>query len=136
MAAAAKRKGRPTKRQKEYMEKLRDPRWQKLRLEVLDAAAWRCTWCGTSKKNLQIHHGYYSKGAEPWEYPKENLHVLCEHCHEQAESLKVQVLEVVGLIHAKYHHHVYYGLEEFRETLSGGGVEALEPWKPIKEDAA
>ena len=125
---------RLTKRQKEYREKLRDPRWQKLRLQVLDAADWRCTWCGRGeqdKTNLQIHHGYYTRDAEPWEYPPEALHVLCEHCHEQGESLKAQVLEEVGKVPPQYHQHIFYFAQELRELIAQGDeLPALEPWKP------
>jgi hypothetical protein len=28
-----------------YGDLLRDPRWQKKRLEMLDAAEWKCTCC-------------------------------------------------------------------------------------------
>lgn len=120
-AQAKKSRRRATKAQREYREKLRDPRWQKLRLEVLDAAGWRCSWCGSGERNIQIHHGYYTKGAEPWEYPPEALHVLCEHCHERAESLRAQVLEVLGLIHPRFHHQVFDGLEEFHGELTARG---------------
>jgi len=64
-----------------YMEKLRDPRWQKKRLEVLNRAGWKCQCCERTTESLQIHHLIYSKG-EPWEAPDENLECLCESCHE------------------------------------------------------
>jgi len=132
-----KRRGKgPTKRQREYMEKLRDPRWQKLRLEVLDAAEWRCTWCGREDKNIQIHHGFYGRDLEPWEYPPESLHVVCEDCHLQAESIKAEVLEAFGHVPPQFQHHAFYFLQELRNALrSGEVVEALPPWRPPEEAA-
>lgn len=130
------KRARKSRMQKEYLEKLRDPRWQKLRLEVLNAAQWRCEWCGAGQddgRNTQIHHGYYSKGCEPWEYPRENLYVLCEPCHEQAESLKQELFEVQGLIPPWYHQHIYKLMLATLEALERGEkLEVLPPWKPVK----
>lgn len=70
-----------------YWEKLKDPRWQRKRLEVMKQADFACECCGDCESTLNVHHGYYKKGAEPWEYPSETLHCLCEACHESAESL-------------------------------------------------
>lgn len=65
-----------------YAELLRDPRWQKRRLEVLQAAGWRCSRCRNQKANLQVHHSRYIRGRMPWDYPDELLAVLCDDCHE------------------------------------------------------
>lgn len=65
-----------------YAEKLKDPRWQKKRLEVLEAAGFACQNCYDSESTLHVHHKAYFKGREPWEYDKEQLAVLCESCHE------------------------------------------------------
>lgn len=69
-----------------YYEKLKDPRWQKKRLRVLDLADWKCEGCGANDKTLTVHHGYYRKGAEPWDYPDNTLWSLCEDCHVLAEE--------------------------------------------------
>ena len=79
--------------QKSYFQKLKDPRWQKKRLEALVAADWTCQWCGTSESTLHVHHRAYFKGREPWEYEAGQLEVLCEGCHEdlhdEEEKLKL-----------------------------------------------
>lgn len=31
--------------QMSYAEQLKDPRWQKKRLEILNRDEWKCTWC-------------------------------------------------------------------------------------------
>lgn len=65
-----------------YRDLLRDPRWQKRRLEVLQAADWRCSRCRSHKTNLQVHHRRYIRGLMPWDYTDEQLVVLCDDCHE------------------------------------------------------
>lgn len=67
---------------KSYFEKLKDPRWQKKRLEVLESNEWRCERCMDAESTLHVHHRQYFKGREPWEYEAGQLAVLCESCHE------------------------------------------------------
>lgn len=66
---------------KSYFEKLKDPRWQKKRLEVLEAGGWKCASCNDAESTLHVHHRQYFKGREPWEYEAGQLEVLCEQCH-------------------------------------------------------
>lgn len=68
---------------KSYSEKLKDPRWQKKRLEALELAAWSCSCCKDKSSTLHVHHRQYIKGREPWEYDNDQLEVLCESCHKQ-----------------------------------------------------
>lgn len=71
----------------QYSSQLRDTRWQKKRLELLESSEWTCSGCGESgTKELHVHHKYYLKGKAPWEYPNEALEVLCEKCHTEAKS--------------------------------------------------
>lgn len=92
-----------------YQKKLTDPRWQKRRLEVLNAADFACSNCGDDKTSLHVHHAIYFKGLDPWEYADEHLVCLCAPCHsEQTEaSKKLKVLlaanpylvpSIVGLV--------------------------------------
>lgn len=71
---------------KTYWEKLKDPRWQKLRLEVMAANDFCCEVCGDSTSTLKVHHKEYFKGHEPWEYEIKQLAVLCESCHESTHD--------------------------------------------------
>lgn len=72
---------------KTYWEKLKDPRWQKKRLEALQSADFKCQACYDSEQTLHVHHKQYFKGREPWEYEVMQLAVLCESCHSaQHES--------------------------------------------------
>lgn len=65
-----------------YSEKLKDPRWQKRRLEIMSRDAFKCVWCGCAEKTLHVHHESYKAGLEPWEYADDVLQTLCESCHE------------------------------------------------------
>lgn len=69
-----------------YFKKLLDPRWQKKRLEALEAAEWRCESCMDDSSTLHVHHKQYFKGREPWEYETEQLAVLCAECHENSHA--------------------------------------------------
>ena len=70
-----------------YTELLKDPRWQKKRLEILEAAEWECENCGDKGKTLHVHHKRYRAGAMPWEYERDDLEVLCERCHNSITAL-------------------------------------------------
>lgn len=67
---------------KTYYEKLKDPRWQKLRLQAMEKADFCCQSCYDNESPLNVHHKEYFKGHEPWEYDINQLSVLCEYCHE------------------------------------------------------
>lgn len=64
-----------------YAEKLRDPRWQKKRLHILDRDDYKCVMCGDEKETLQVHHKKYIRGYEPWDYEDKLLETLCNTCH-------------------------------------------------------
>jgi len=44
-----------------YADKLKDPRWQKKRLKIMERANWECESCGDSEKTLHIHHNIISQ---------------------------------------------------------------------------
>lgn len=67
---------------KSYSEKLKDPRWQKKRLEIFERDKWVCQKCGSNEETLHVHHLYYERDKEPWEYPRSSLLTLCLDCHE------------------------------------------------------
>ena len=65
-----------------YSEKLKDPKWQKKRLKILERDLWCCQTCHNKSDTLNIHHLEYQKGLDPWEYEAEELITLCEGHHE------------------------------------------------------
>lgn len=66
-----------------YSDLLKDPRWQRKRLEILESRGWVCENCGDSDKTLHVHHVRYVKGRMPWEYDGSELKVFCEKCHKE-----------------------------------------------------
>ena len=69
----------------------KDPRWQRKRLERFNAADWTCCECGSKKKELNLHHYWYEKGNEPWDYPDECFAVLCDRCHVEWHDKKLTI---------------------------------------------
>lgn len=65
-----------------YSERLRDPRWQRKRLEIMSRDDFQCCRCRAHEITLNVHHCYYVRGNDPWEYPDASLLTLCEPCHE------------------------------------------------------
>lgn len=64
-----------------YAQQLAHPKWQRRRLEMLNAAGWACTACGNDDNQLHVHHRQYFKGRMAWEYADHELAVLCNDCH-------------------------------------------------------
>lgn len=63
-----------------YSEKLKSPKWQKKRLEVLSRDNFTCCKCGDTETELHVHHLKYT--GEPHEAPLEDLETLCKVCHK------------------------------------------------------
>lgn len=79
-----------------YSEQLRHPKWQKMRLEVLDASGFQCDCCKSTEKTLNVHHKSYVKGRMAWEYEVENFESLCEECHKFAHTQKERLDSVIA----------------------------------------
>lgn len=89
----------------EYYEKLKDPRWQKKRLEVFERDNFTCRGCGDKESMLTVHHCFYDNSLEPWEYPTSSLVTLCDKCHEgervcraDGERLLIKILRRGGYL--------------------------------------
>ena len=67
---------------------LRDPRWQKKRLEIFNRDNWCCRFCGAKENELHVHHVMYLTDHLPWDYPNQCLITLCKDCHFKEEKLK------------------------------------------------
>jgi 5-methylcytosine-specific restriction endonuclease McrA len=65
-----------------YADKLKDPRWQRKRLEIFERDNWTCRFCGDNTNTLHIHHLRYIPFTEPWDYPDNLLVTVCDSCHE------------------------------------------------------
>jgi hypothetical protein len=71
-----------------YSDKLKDPRWQKKRLEIFDRDKWTCKVCCDTKNTLAVHHKRYINGNDPWDYDNEDLITVCDLCHSIIENCK------------------------------------------------
>ena len=95
--------------QSEYSKLLKDPRWQKKRLEILQRDEFACQNCFDTETTLHVHHRYYKKGNLPWDYPEKSLVTLCEICHEyetthayEAKQLLLQALAAQGAMTSEF----------------------------------
>lgn len=64
-----------------YQDKLKSPKWQKKRLEIMKRDKFKCKVCGRDNEMLHVHHSYYDRNLNPWEYSNDSLITLCEKCH-------------------------------------------------------
>lgn len=62
-----------------------DPRWQKVRLVIMSRDNFSCQCCGSTERELQVHHLAYEKGKRIWDARPSDLLTLCHHCHEMTE---------------------------------------------------
>jgi hypothetical protein len=83
---------------KTYAEKLKDPRWQKRRLDIFNRDGFACQACRDDESTLHVHHLDY--GVDPWEIDGIYLITLCESCHFKEEQLKST--DILGKVFARY----------------------------------
>jgi hypothetical protein len=74
-----------------YIEKLKDPRWQRKRLQILERDNWTCRSCGDNQGTLHVHHMLYIKNLDPWDYKDGAYQTLCDYCHEEWHEVKLHV---------------------------------------------
>lgn len=91
-----------------YGALLRNPKWQKARLETMQRANFACEKCGDKDSTLNVHHKNYKQGRNPWEYELSNFVCLCESCHEDIHEQKQVINNLLP-----------YSELDFSEILSG-----------------
>lgn len=72
-----------------YSDKLKSPKWQKKRLEILQRDDFACKNCGDKESQLQIHHLAYN--SEPWNIENSKLITLCDTCHNEFTKLNFEI---------------------------------------------
>jgi len=121
-----------------YIDKFKDPRWQKKRLEILDRDNFKCQsiYCPQEDDpppTVHVHHLMYLKDRDPWDYNNAFLITLCNECHERVHGvdLKTIILEHVVC------HGVDTALKEFlrvplieraMDIWNSGGTKTLKKW--------
>ena len=83
-----------------YREQLLDPKWQKKRLQVLERDKFTCHSCLSTDNTLHVHHKMYKNGRMAWEYHIDDLVTLCHECHNIAELLNKQKIELIKNLEA------------------------------------
>ena len=96
----------------DYATKLKDPRWQRLRLEVMQRDGFKCRDCESAEKTLHVHHCGY-RGKSPWETPVELLVTVCHECHEIRQSLEREAKDKLEEWFAK---SSAFNISEFQPT--------------------
>lgn len=87
---------------KTWAEKCKDPRWQKLRLKVLQRDNWACSECGDQDETLVVHHvSYYEDFHNPWDYNENELLTLCQICHDEAHRRPIFLPNSVHQLYGK-----------------------------------
>lgn len=71
----------------DYTDRLKDPRWQKRRLEIMQRDGFRCFICESGTETLNVHHKLYLPQHDSWEYMDEQLVTLCEADHKAIHSV-------------------------------------------------
>jgi len=97
-----------------YWQKLKDPRWQKKRLEIFTRDNFTCLNCESKDKTLHVHHTAYVKGLEPWEY-SQSLITLCEPCHQERSDCEKSLL----IAFSRLKNHELISLAKIVGGLSG-----------------
>jgi len=106
-----------------YAKQWLDPRWQKRRLEIMQRDEFQCVDCGADTKTLNVHHIYYNRGADVWDYPDHALVTLCNECHEaehavgeSCERALIDAFKKVGL-RSSYLGAIAFTIEQVQEKL-------------------
>ena len=109
-----------------YSELLRDPRWQKMRLKVMERDGFKCRTCGNEKGTLNVHHKVYKSGKKPWEYESRKLVTVCESCHAHLEEMKERVMDFLCSVSPEVSSSVFNAIDFAIEGRSEDVIEADE----------
>lgn len=119
---------------KTYSDNLKDPRWQKLRLKIMERDEFKCRQCLDDKEQLQIHHIKYIANKLPWEYPEELLETLCVDCHksitETNESIKNSLFEIIDFMSLEVLQDL---LIEFKQMNISRQIDILQISKVLRD---
>ena len=116
-----------------YPEKLKDPRWQKKRLQIFERDGWTCQACFGCEDTLAVHHRVYLQGADPWDYPDELLITLCKECHEvervNRATCESSILDILRrLFFSESVHELMIGFRRLQPLFSPEVVASAYSW--------
>lgn len=78
-----------------YSELLKNPKWQKRRLEILSRDEFMCQSCFDTESELHVHHKCYNYGVDIWDYKDDDLITYCKSCHEECTELKKSIKKII-----------------------------------------
>ena len=125
-----------------YADKLRDPRWQKKRLEIFERDGWYCVYCMYNTSMLSVHHIFYNK-KDPWDHDNDAMVTVCEECHKMESDFEINRGFNKASIPEKLFHviqkHLRVGSESMEfliETLMKADVEPQETGEAMYDGIA
>ena len=121
---------------KNYHDLLSHPLWLQKRNQILTRDKNTCQFCGAQDKYLHVHHKYYEKDKNPWEYPNEALVTLCDDCHEYMHNNtpndKIRIGDIFAYFHSDWcMNYIVYDVNAIRRTVrvlgcdDGGGTDSI-----------
>jgi hypothetical protein len=121
-----------------YSDLLRDPRWQRKRLEIMERDDWQCQECGDKATTLNVHHRRYVKGCKPWEYEDDDLVCLCQPCHGQITKAHAGIQIHIGRLDLRGLERVlgYVSVLQALNDRSGAEYEFYIGSEPIAQGSA
>ena len=78
-----------------YSDKLKDPRWQRKRLEIMSRDHFSCVVCRSKDKTLNVHHKQYVNGIDPWDHEDATLLTMCEDCHKREHTFMDEAIKMI-----------------------------------------
>lgn len=97
-----------------YSELLKDPRWQKKRLQIMERDKFMCRECGDTESTLNVHHLFYNPHNLPWEYDESELKTLCESCHKGMHEDYESIKRITGTFNCEVLHYAVEILSEMQ----------------------
>lgn len=105
-----------------YSDKLKLPKWQKKRLEILERDKFTCQICLNEENTLHVHHIAYVFSKSPWDYPDNVFITLCDKCHSLVHGADpIQITDNGELSVYNYLHYAPISLLLFSKIENNNG---------------
>lgn len=112
----------------EWRDQYKHPQWQRVRLQVMQLAGFKCQMCGADDETLNVHHKTYIKGRLIWEYELDNFESLCNCCHEDAHKAKDRIMAVMRSVPSVFWEEMADFMTGYMNDRSDAELDAVEPF--------
>ena len=116
---------------KDYKSQYMHPKWQKRRLEMLEAAGFMCQCCESTEDTLHVHHKRYIKGRDIWDYDDDQLEVLCADCHKYEHFQKDELANLLEKLDSSQMADVICIVAGMLEYSGGIEESQLKNWRSL-----